>query len=99
MIGLLMQSDIAKSDGINYDLRIRWPKSSDRSLCRFYLIFIKRAVSNITVIRQVPSTAAGCLLSLQFGFVGHALSDTTINNSSKYIVTPWTIVNRPIVYQ
>ena len=26
---LLMQSDIAKSDGIKSDLRIRWPKSSD----------------------------------------------------------------------
>ena len=28
-IGLLMQSDIAKSDGIKSDLRTRWPKSSD----------------------------------------------------------------------
>ena len=28
-IGLLMQSDIAKSDGIRSDSRIRWPKSSD----------------------------------------------------------------------
>ena len=28
MMGLLMQSDFAKSDGIS-DLRIRWPKSSD----------------------------------------------------------------------
>ena len=28
-MGLLMQSDFAKSDGIKYDLRIRWPKSSD----------------------------------------------------------------------
>ena len=27
-IGLLMQSVIAKSDGITSDLRIRWPKSS-----------------------------------------------------------------------
>ena len=26
-IGLLMQSDIAQSDRIKYDLRIRWPKS------------------------------------------------------------------------
>ena len=30
-MGLLMQSDFAKSDGINSDLRIRWPKSSDLS--------------------------------------------------------------------
>ena len=28
-MGLLMQSDFAKSDGINSDLRIRWLKSSD----------------------------------------------------------------------
>ena len=28
-MGLLMQSDFAKSDGIKSDLRIRWPKSSD----------------------------------------------------------------------
>ena len=28
-MGLLMQSDIAKSDGIKSDLRIRWPNSSD----------------------------------------------------------------------
>ena len=28
-ISLLMQSDIAKSDGRKSDLRIRWPKSSD----------------------------------------------------------------------
>ena len=28
-MGLLMQSDFAKSDGIKSDLRIRWRKSSD----------------------------------------------------------------------
>ena len=28
-MGLLMQSDFAKSDGIKSDLRIRWPKSLD----------------------------------------------------------------------
>ena len=28
-MGLLMQSDFAKSDGMISDLRIRWPKSSD----------------------------------------------------------------------
>ena len=28
-MGLLMQSDCTKSDGIKSDLRIRWPKSSD----------------------------------------------------------------------
>ena len=28
-MGLLMQSDIAKTDGIKSYLRIRWPKSSD----------------------------------------------------------------------
>ena len=28
-MGLLMQSDFAKSDGIKSDLRIRWPKSTD----------------------------------------------------------------------
>ena len=28
-MGLLMQSDFAKSDGTKSDLRIRWPKSSD----------------------------------------------------------------------
>ena len=28
-MGLLMQTDFAKSDGIKSDLRIRWPKSSD----------------------------------------------------------------------
>ena len=28
-IGLLMQSDFAKSDGIKSYLRIRWPESSD----------------------------------------------------------------------
>ena len=28
-MGLLMQSDFAKSDGIKSDLSIRWPKSSD----------------------------------------------------------------------
>ena len=28
-MALLMQSDFAKSDGINSVLRIRWPKSSD----------------------------------------------------------------------
>ena len=28
-MGLLMQSDFAKSDGIKSDLRIRWPNSSD----------------------------------------------------------------------
>ena len=28
-MGLLMQSDFAKSDVIKSDLRIRWPKSSD----------------------------------------------------------------------
>ena len=28
-MGLLMQSDFAKCDGIKSDLRIRWPKSSD----------------------------------------------------------------------
>ena len=28
-MGLLMQSDFAKSDGIKSDLRIRWPMSSD----------------------------------------------------------------------
>ena len=28
-MGLLMQSDFAKYDGIKSDLRIRWPKSSD----------------------------------------------------------------------
>ena len=29
IIGLPMQSDVAKSDGIVSDLRIHWPKSSD----------------------------------------------------------------------
>ena len=34
-ISLFMQSDIAKSDGIKSDLRIRWPKSkSDDSAHR-----------------------------------------------------------------
>ena len=28
-MGLLIQGDFAKSDGIKSDLRIRWPKSSD----------------------------------------------------------------------
>ena len=28
-MGLLIQTDFAKSDGIKSDLRIRWPKSSD----------------------------------------------------------------------
>ena len=28
-MGLLTQSDFAKSDGIKSDFRIRWPKSSD----------------------------------------------------------------------
>ena len=28
-MGLLMQSDFAKSDGVKYYLRIRWPKSLD----------------------------------------------------------------------
>ena len=28
-MGLVMQSDFAKSDGIKSDLRVRWPKSSD----------------------------------------------------------------------
>ena len=28
-MGLLMQSDFAKYDGIKSNLRIRWPKSSD----------------------------------------------------------------------
>ena len=28
-VGHLMQSDIAKSEGIKSDLRIRWPKSPD----------------------------------------------------------------------
>ena len=28
-MGLIMQSDFAKSDGLKSDLRIRWPKSSD----------------------------------------------------------------------
>ena len=27
-MGLLMQSDLSKSDGMKSDLRIRWPKSS-----------------------------------------------------------------------
>ena len=30
-IGLFMQSDSAKPDGINSDLRIRWPKSKPKS--------------------------------------------------------------------
>ena len=28
-MGLLMQSDFTKSDGMKYDLKVRWPKSSD----------------------------------------------------------------------
>ena len=52
-MGLLVQSDFAKSDGIKSDLRIRWPKSSDFGPFRLIITRIRFRASDFGLVAKI----------------------------------------------